>query len=215
MPTFIASPNVSPESLNEISIILFDDIGDSIGPGSKNFFDQIFQDLKISADPKSWNVEPCRCDYYSDFPDEEEWEDVWRVTWKARVITKGNIGMIPLMKSIFIESIAEDENWIYEKRVTSESITNCLIISDFNSFQDLKNVVDKIAKLAFQSDKDYIKKEIKLKIVRIMDTYHQLQIDLGKVKPSFYANGAKDARAVQKICIQEKGTTHFLQRSEQ
>lgn len=212
MPIFIASPGVETGSANELSLILFDDTGDSIAEGSTSFFNKIFTDLKISGMPVSWKIQVCRSDYFSDFAGEDDWRDVWRTTWRAKVKTQIDIDKIPMIKGPFIESEAMDESWVYQKRVTEYSMTNCLIISDFDSIKKLKDSADKISKLNLDPSEDYIEARIKLETVKIMDKYYQLQIDLGKVKPTFYSKGAMDARMIQKICKSEGGIIHFQER---
>jgi hypothetical protein len=209
MPTFIASLNICQDSPNEVSLILLDDTGDSIANGSKGFFEQIFADLKIPAVPLSWEMQVCRSDYFSDFAGEDDWRDVWRTTWIAKVKTQEKIDKIAMIKDVFIESEAMDESWVYQKRITADSITNSLIISDFDSIQKLNKAADKINKIKLDPSDDYIEPRIKIDTVEIMDKYYRLQIDLGKVKPTFYSKGAADARKVQKICKDEGGTIHF------
>jgi hypothetical protein len=212
MSTFIASPTKTPDAQNSIDLILFDDSGHTIGQGGRSFFETILQDLRIPVKPKNWNLRVCRSDYFSDYLGEDDWRDVWRPTWKCRIVVDKNIDNIPLLPDIFIESKAVDDTWDHENRVKANSITNCLVISDFDSLEKLDAASKAIRKIAVKQASHYLEQKITLEVVTIIQNLHQLHIDLGKVTSDFYLSGAEDATQIQSICKTNGGTVHFQSR---
>jgi hypothetical protein len=192
-----------------IQIILFDQIGDSIHKGSKKFCQGILQELNLDLTVKSWNMEVCRTDFFSDYIGEEDWTDNWQIVWQLKIDTvETNIKKVRL-PDVFIESDIDDDSWASQERVTDESISQCLVIGNFLNQGDRNKAIGKISENYLKADtSDAIKKPVFLKS-KVLDKYFQIVINLGSFPPDFYSQGAAYAKAIEKICKESGGLVHY------
>ena len=195
---------------NHVEMILFDQMGDSINKGSKEFCEKILLFLNIKLIVKSWEIEVCRTNHFSDYIGEDDWRDVWQIVWKLKILTDGsNIPAIQL-PDIFVELDIVDDSWNFDEVVTKDTKTSCLIISYFLSEKDREKAIEKISVKDVSSSKDkYSITTIKFSQNKIMDNYFQLTIDLGIFASDFYSNGAKYAEEIIDICKDFNGITHY------
>ncbi|HEY8428247.1 MAG TPA: hypothetical protein VIL20_07725 [Sandaracinaceae bacterium] len=70
--------------------------------------------LGIDATPRSWSIQPARCHFDSDYPDESEWEDRWPDMWIVRVAVDGQVP--PTFDELDLPTQVEetDGSWEYD-----------------------------------------------------------------------------------------------------
>lgn len=207
MTIFLSSLIIKEE---RVEMILFDELGDAINQGSELFCKTILSSLNLNVVVKSWEVIVCRTDYFSDFIGEDDWADNWQIVWRLKIYTSEI--SIPEIKlpNVFIALDLDDDSWSFSERVTENDITNCLVISNFLNKKDREIAMEAISTYCSSFKVEAATVTLSFLKLELLDKYFQLIIDLGRFNPDFYKNGATYAKAIQNICKEYGGLSHYL-----
>jgi hypothetical protein len=181
-------------------------------PRSEAFISFLLGELGVDAKPESWNVTWCRSNYYTDYRDEPDWQDVWQIAWRL-VITMGRLVPPKRFKRPAVPWLEIDftgEDWL---KKPDHDLT-CLVNADFGKEADLQTAREAILgdpgirEMQAQSGSG----QPVFAYTRVLGKYYQLQIMLGRFADTFYENGADYAGRILEICRRHKGTTHTSER---
>ena len=206
---YIWNPYILPNESNRMGIVLTNgDITDGV-PQDRNFIESVLKEIGVEVKLKDWSINPYRSKYYSEYIGEDDWRDTWQVVWKIDIFGVDEITFSPNMETSWIGINVSGENWKYVP--DDDDIINCLIVSDFDTYEMLNN-----AKAAISEDVSL--NEIRHKYsfdklvfydAELFNNYKQLQIDIGRFSRDFFASGAIYAEQVIELCQQGGGTIHF------
>jgi hypothetical protein len=207
MKMYISSLNIGD---GQIEMILFDQIGDAINKGSKEFCENILLFLNLKLKVKSWNIDVCRTNHFSDYIGEDDWRDVWQIVWKLKIYTHESDIPVIQLPDVFVELDITDDSWNFSESDLKETKTSCLIISYFLSEKDKEKAIDKISSTDFSLYRNNYNTPVpKFSENKILNTYFQLTIDLGIFQSDFYSTGAQYVEEIIKICKEFNGITHY------
>lgn len=114
--------------------------------------------LGLSTVVRDWHVEACRCNYYSYFPESDDWEDRWRVTWTIFVsvhrldqpITSG-------LRSLPIAFDRHDPSWHFQDYENINEDRFVLLFAYHRKKNDIaqsdkfiKNLISKLAEAGIE-----------------------------------------------------------------
>jgi hypothetical protein len=166
--------------------------------------------IEIQNSISSWNIKPIRTCYYTDFLNEEEWQDNWQSLWMVKVNLKSALKSHPLkegMIEISLQDVSQESIQDYKEpeRVNTNDNISCVIICQFS-----KDVQFSAIKLAISSNdfsemqEKYGVQPFSVKHVEYVK-YQQVQINLGEFSSDFFSSGADYANQIIKICQQLGG----------
>jgi hypothetical protein len=92
---YLWHPSVSADG-TVVDLILTRGDSDQIGGGSDRFVTALAGALDITALPQKWSIKPYRCNYYSEYWDEEGWDSKWDFIWRATIHFKAQVAVTPL-----------------------------------------------------------------------------------------------------------------------
>lgn len=211
------NPSISLDRPNVLECILKYGSSMAIGHGTNEFMQSLLHDIGVKAEILNWTFQVYRCKYYCEFQEGDDWHDHWPLVWKICIEVAGTLSPLPVRSFPFDGTDAFDSTWYAEKQPSSDAVVHCLVISDFDNEADLEEAQKVIADSISNGNLKYLKEKylVDFPIFSqsvVLGKYNQLQIDLGKFKGSFFAQGADYAEEVIKLCRKLNGTVNFLDR---
>ena len=86
-----------------------------VGSGDREWIAACLKAMGAAANPREWSITACRCYFYSDYTDEDEWLDRWPDTWIVRVKLDGAAPEnLPPPSPIPIVVNQKDSTWQYD-----------------------------------------------------------------------------------------------------
>jgi hypothetical protein len=207
------NPNVSPEQPEALEFVITRGDAYDIAKGTRRFFVEAAHALGVPGEIRSWSVRACRSKYYTDYLGEFDWRDNWQPVWKATLVMAQPVGILPHNASPWIGLDAFDDSWHSGARRMAHKVA-CLVVADFANAAARSKAqriiqADSMAK-ALQARHRLPDPEFGTSSV--VGKFSQLQVDLGQVRETFFANGADYAEHVMGLCRKSKGTVHFAAR---
>ena len=161
-----------------------------------------------------WATIPIRSMYFSEYVGEDEWRDNWQLVWKCRIELKGESPVQFNTHELFVETDATDDKWRDEPE-DDESVA-CYVIADFATDKELKEALDAVEATDFsEMQEEYGVGEPEFNRCKIMDSFIQLQINLGEFPIEFYEDDTQYALHIIKICEEAGGIVNHLEHDEE
>ncbi|MBU5612522.1 hypothetical protein [Geomonas azotofigens] len=91
---YLRHPSVSADG-TVVDFILTRGDSDQVGGGSERFIGALIGALDIGAEPLKWGIKPYRCNYYSEYWDEEGWESTWDFVWRVTIHFRVQVAIKP------------------------------------------------------------------------------------------------------------------------
>ncbi|MDJ1471069.1 hypothetical protein QNI19_08385 [Cytophagaceae bacterium DM2B3-1] len=183
---------------------------DKIPNGPASFFDALLADIGLTYKASSWSILPYRSNYHADKETNKHWQERWLYNWRIAIMILEELTGQRLFDDEYFETYAYSFDFLLP-----EQEINCIIISDFRSFQDRDNAHDSILQSeTIKSIRQVLAvSEPEFYYVDIGRDFFQLQIDLGVFAESFFQTDFPYATMVEKICESCGGITSFDQRA--
>ena len=182
---YISSGIVNPFKRDEIKVLFFSEWTRDYN-GTLSFFNTILEDIECAPIAKKGKIEMCRTNYFSEYPEEDDYRGEWRAVWEATIELKEIIKQeLPLLDDIYIQSDAFDESSKFLGSFNAE-YTTCILLADFEEL----NKLEKTQELIKENQKmKYPDQFLEFRMILIAKSYYQLMINLGEVKINFYTSG--------------------------
>jgi hypothetical protein len=80
--------------------------------GTPTWIEGVLRQIDVSGTPGHWEITAWRCNFYSDYPGSEAWEDRWPRGWTVTVEMDGEVPVIdPVMPRAPISFDEPDQTW--------------------------------------------------------------------------------------------------------
>ncbi|MGB1251723.1 MAG: hypothetical protein ACPG8W_13985 [Candidatus Promineifilaceae bacterium] len=199
---------VDDERISRVAIIRGQT--DAILNGTVEFVEQILAEWGINQTIVRWEVIACRTTYFSDYLDEEEWQDRWQSVWQLEV-ELANVSVRPKESDEWRPTSAVDASWSFDKRLKQDTPRTCWLIADFAEQETMQ-----AARAALESDEPCRAYQQTLGVATPVfyegishGERHQLQLDIGRFDQAFYASGAEYAAYVLKKLMDCGASVHY------
>jgi hypothetical protein len=179
---------------------------------AKDFVEALLADLGVKRQAKKWSLHPCRSRYFSEYLEGDDWRDVWPIVWRFQVELDGPLGALQERKDPLGTNATGHDRWDGPEK---DDPLSCLVVADFRTKSDLEKAQKAILtdKRRAEMQREQRVGDPVLSYGTAWDRHWQLRVQLGVFPSSFYADGAKYARYVDRLCERAKGTTHHSKRS--
>lgn len=210
----IWNPAIVPDHPDSLEFILTRGDSDAVAGGTRQFAEELLQDIGIQATVTSWSIKPYRTSYFSEYLDSDDWQDTWQPVWKVRIVTTAHLGRVPKIDGPWTETDATDGSWSRADYLDDDTVIGCLVISDFTRKAALNKAQSAITKdeTVQAMQRRYAVRAPAFSHSVALGKYPQLQIDLGAFPGEFFAHGADYAVHVRECCRQMGGRVNFADR---
>lgn len=197
-PTIIKTGNL-------VQLMITRGDSDQVGKGSKAFAQSLLHIAGISAEPKTWKIESFRCNFYSEYWQDDDWQSRWDFVWRCRIETSEPATKVKAATYVGIDEIDEHSPQVDRYKMPPY---RGLVIAEFTSETRAKAADD-----AIRSDVPASKKKqgkghsTSSAIFKIAAKKFHLHIDVGSGDEAFFSKNAYPEKVVE-LCEEHGGLIH-------
>lgn len=198
-----------PTLLNKgsaVQFILTRGDSDQIGKGSKRFISALVDAIGTSSAPERWSVQSYRCNYYSEYWEEGDWESRWDFVWRVRVQLESPVNRVKLkMDYVGIDEIDDPSP---NAEAYKRPPFRCLTVARFSSEKSARAAESHILKAQElgEARRATGAKASKTDVLRIDARQFHLHAELGSGDQSFF--DSKYVAAVLSELSSQGGVIH-------
>ncbi len=188
---YVWNPWLSDDK-SQLELVLTRGDSDRVGAGSKRFVAGIARAVGVSAEPQRWSVQSYRCNYYSEYWQENGWESKWDYIWRLCVHFAGPVSPPTLMRTY----VGTDEIDDYSAQLESykQPPFKCLVVGAFHTEKQARSAAGKIAddKEIHEAGRKVSAPEPVIDVYRLAAGGFQLRAEIGAGDEGFFTGGYPD-----------------------
>jgi len=130
------------EDKTRLELIITRGDSDQVGNGSKEFVASLVKGMGLSFLPQRWSIQSYRCNFYSEYWQEEGWKSKWDFVWRLTAHFDRPVNP-PDLKAPYLET---DETDDYSPLVESykQPPYQCLVIAQYLSQKQVEAAASKM-----------------------------------------------------------------------
>ncbi|QWV99062.1 hypothetical protein KP005_07195 [Geomonas nitrogeniifigens] len=188
---YLWHPSVSADG-TVVDFILTRGDSDQVGGGSERFVGALIGALDLGAEPLKWGIKPYRCNYYSEYWEEEGWQSRWDFVWRVTLHFRVQVAVEPIKLGYLGISDIDD----YSPEVESYKFEpySCLAVAVFDSENRAK---DTARRLITDKELTAARKEVPapdpvVQVVREQNGEFHVRASLGSGDETFFRGAYPD-----------------------
>lgn len=182
---YLWHPSVSADG-TVVDFILTRGDSDQVAGGSARFVKALAGALEIGAEPIKWAIKSYRCNFYSEYGEEDGWESKWDFVWRATFHFKAQVAVkTPVAGYLGIDQIDD-----YSPQVESYKFEpfSCLAVGTFPTEDKAKETARRVIrdKELAAARKAVSAPDPVVQVVRVKEREFHLRGSLGSGDEKFF-----------------------------
>lgn len=188
---YLWHPSVSADG-TVVDLIITRGDSDQVGGGSERFVAALTAALNINAAPWKWAIKSYRCNYYSEYWEEEGLDSKWDFIWRATLHFKAQVAVTPLKLGYLGINDIDDYSPLVESYKFEPFA--CLAAGVFKSEEKAKETARRLIndKELGAARKEAAAPDPVVQVVRVNPKEFHLRAVLGSGDESFFTGGYPD-----------------------